>query len=102
MGDLHDPATGRWPRGPRDGRVFVQREVGVPLAVIGEVLLEVAAQGALIPGDDVVEALAADRADHAFGAWIGVSRQLHRRGAVRPGPFESPIPFIRYVGASTS
>jgi hypothetical protein len=56
----------------------------------------------LVPHDDMVQTLPPDRADHALNEWIGVSRQLHRRRAVRRKPFELPIPSIRYMGASSN
>jgi hypothetical protein len=50
----------------------------------------------------VVEALAADGANDALDVRVGVSRQLHRRRAVRRKPFELRIPSIRCVGASSN
>jgi hypothetical protein len=47
--DWDDRAAG-WPLGnPRDGRIFVQREVSAPLVIVNEVALQVATQGALVP-----------------------------------------------------
>src|SRR5688572_10695557 len=64
--DSDDCAAG-WRLGsPRDGRVLVQREVSAPLVIIGEVVLQVAAQRAFVPHDDVIEALASEGTDHAF------------------------------------
>ena len=63
---------------PRDGRVFVQREVSVPLVVVNEVALQVAAQGAFVPHDDVIEALAPEGADHPFNERI-LPRRTRRR-----------------------
>jgi len=78
VGDLHDPAAGRRLRDPRDGRILVQREVRSPPVIVREVLLKVAAQGALVPDDDVVEALAADGADRAFHEGV-LPRRTRRR-----------------------
>jgi len=58
MRDLDDRAAGRRLRRSRDGRVLVQREVRSPLVIVDDVLQEVTAQRALVPHDDVVEALA--------------------------------------------
>ena len=76
--------------------------MGPERVIVGQVLLNVPAQRALVPDDHVVEALAPQGADHALDERIGVSRQLHRRGAVRPKRFVSRIPFIRSVAASSS
>ena len=64
--DLHDGAAGRRLHSPWDWRILVQREVPSPLVIVGEVLLEVAAQRALVPPDEVVEALTPQGADHTF------------------------------------
>jgi hypothetical protein len=84
--DLDDRAAGRRLRSPRDGSILVQREVSPPLVIIGEVTLEVAAQGALVPHDDVIESLAPDGADHAFRERI----QQGERGAMSTASM--PIP----------
>ena len=47
--DLDDRAAGRRLDRPRKGRILVQREVSAPLVIVGEVLLEVAAQRPLVP-----------------------------------------------------
>jgi hypothetical protein len=62
--DLNNRTEGRWLRHPRDGSIFVQREVSSPFMIINEAALQVAAQGALVPDDDVIEALAREGADH--------------------------------------
>ena len=68
--DLNNRAARRRLRRPRDGRILVERQVGSPPVVVDEVVLEVATQRALVPHDDVVEALVADGADHPFDEWI--------------------------------
>jgi hypothetical protein len=50
----------------------------------------------------VVQTLAAEGADQSLHIRVGVSRQLHRRRAVRRKPFRLPIPSIRYMGASSN
>jgi hypothetical protein len=77
--DLNNRTEGRWLRRPRDGSIFVQREVSSPFMIINEVALQVAAQGALVPDDDVIEALAPEGADHAFNERIlpGRTRRRH-------------------------
>ena len=76
--DWDDRAAG-WRLGnPRDGRIFVQREVSAPLVVVNEVALQVAAQGAFVPHDDVIEAFAPEGADHAFNERI-LPRRTRRR-----------------------
>jgi hypothetical protein len=64
--DCDDGATNCGLGGPRDGRILVQREVSAPLVIVGEVTPKVAVQRALVPHDDVIEALASDGADDAF------------------------------------
>ena len=77
--DLDDRAAGRRLYRPRNRRILVQREVRAPLVIVGQVLLEVAAQRPLVPHDDVIEALAPQGANHAFDEWI-----LPRRTRGRP------------------
>ena len=76
--DLDDCAAGRRLFRPRDGRILLQGEVRSPFVIGGEVLLEVAAQRALVPYDDVVEALAAQCTDHAFDKRILPGRTRRR------------------------
>jgi hypothetical protein len=59
--------------------ILVQREVGSPLVIVGEVLLEVTAERALVPHDDVVEALPAQGPDRAFHERILPGRTMGRR-----------------------
>jgi hypothetical protein len=77
--DLDDCAAGRRLFRPRDGRILLRGEVRSPFVIVGEVLLEVAAQRALVPHDDVVEALAAQGTDHALHERIlpGKTRRRH-------------------------
>jgi len=56
--DRDDRPACRWLGSPRDGRILVQREVRAPRVIVGEVALQVAAQCAFVPHDDVIEALA--------------------------------------------
>ena len=85
--DLDDRIAGQWPACPWHGCILVQREVRSPLVVVGELLLEVAAQRALVPYDDVVEALTAQRADHAFDERVGQRQQLRLMRTIRHEPF---------------
>ncbi len=64
--DFDDRAAG-WRLGsPRKRSILVEREVSAPVVIIGEVMLEVVVQRALVPHDDMIEALASEGADHAF------------------------------------
>jgi len=47
----------------------------------------VAPQRALVPYDDVVEALTAQRADHAFDERVGQRQQLRLMRTIRHEPF---------------
>jgi hypothetical protein len=64
--DLDDPAAANRLLRPASWCILVQREVGAPVVIVGEVLLEVTAKRALVPHDDVVEALAPQGADHGL------------------------------------
>jgi N-acetylglutamate synthase-like GNAT family acetyltransferase len=58
--DWDDRAAG-WRLGnPRDGSIFVQREVCPPFVIVHEVALQVAAQRAFVPHDDVMRHRVAD------------------------------------------
>ena len=46
--------------------IFAQREMRAPVVVVGDIRSQQPLQGSLIEHDDVIEALAADRSDHAF------------------------------------
>jgi hypothetical protein len=75
-----DDRAARWRLGSsRDGRILVQREVSEPCVIVGEVALQVMVQRALVPHDDVIEALAPEGADHAFNERIlpGTTRRCH-------------------------
>jgi len=52
--------------------------------------------------NEEVQTLAPNGANQAFAECVGMSGRVHRLRAVRPKPFESRIPFIRYIGASSS
>jgi hypothetical protein len=79
--DWDDRAAG-WRLGrPRDGSIFVEREVSAPVVVVVEVALEVAAQRAFVPHDDVIEALAPEGANHAFNERILPGRTRRRYGS---------------------
>jgi len=64
--DLDDPTCARRLRPPRDRGVLVEGEVRAPQVVVGEVVAQMAPKSAFVPDDDVVETLAADRADQAL------------------------------------
>src|SRR5688572_16617926 len=64
--DWDDGAAGGRLSNPRDGSILIQREVSAPVVIIGEVVLQVAVPRALVPHNDVIEALASEGADHAF------------------------------------
>jgi len=49
-----------------------------------------------------IEALRTSGPDESFGDPIGVSRQLHRRRAVRPKSFASRIPSTPCMAASSN
>jgi hypothetical protein len=78
--DLDDRAGGWRLDSPRDGSILVQREVSAPLMIVGEVVLQVAAQRALVPHDDVIEALASEGADQALNERILPGTAISRGG----------------------
>lgn len=65
--------------GPVNRGVLVEREAGPEPMVVRDVLAQVAAQATLVPDDHVVEALAAEGADQAFGKRI-LPRRVGRHG----------------------
>ena len=65
--------------GPRDGSILGQCKVSAPLVIIREVAPKVALQRALVPDNDMIEALAPDGADHAFNTWILPGRTRRRQ-----------------------
>jgi hypothetical protein len=100
--DLHDPAGSKWLGRSRDRRVLFQGEVRAPGVVVVKISSEVAPQRLLVPDDDVVEAFAANRADHALHEGVGVSCRLHRQRAVSHQRFVLPMPSILSVAGRFS
>ena len=95
----HDVAVG-WRRdGSGDRRVLVEREVRSDSRVVRDIRVQEAAQPALIPDDDMVEAFAANGSDQSLGVRVGVSCRMHRQQTMRHKPFTSRIPSIRGVAA---
>jgi hypothetical protein len=80
--DWDDRAAAWWLSHPRDRRIFVKREVSPPLVIVNEVVLQVAAQRAFVPDDDVIEALTPKGADHAFHERILPGRTGRRQYVV--------------------
>jgi hypothetical protein len=70
------PQAGGWTA--RGRSILIRREVSAPLVIVGEVEPKVAEQRALVPHDDVIEALAPERADHAFNKRIPPGRMRRR------------------------
>ena len=68
--DGDDPAVARRLSGAWDGGILVQRQVSPPSVVVGEVCLEMTAQHAFIPDDDVIDALTPSRPDETFDVRI--------------------------------
>jgi hypothetical protein len=88
---------------PQGLNQFVAQSLMIPFAmIVGDKLRDGASKVALAERDQAIETFLLDRADEAFSVSIGVSRQLHRRRAVRRKPFELRIPSIRCVGASSN
>ena len=70
FGNLHDPAgLGELDR-PDVRRILVEREVRARLVVIGEVAGQDAAQVSFAEHENMIEALAPDRADEPLDEWI--------------------------------
>jgi hypothetical protein len=64
--------------------------------------LELPVQTSLVEHNQVIQALAANRADHPLDVSTGLHRQLRLMQAVRTDVFELPIHFIRGPGKSSS
>jgi hypothetical protein len=84
FGSHHD-AAGRLD-GAFHRRILVEREVRARPLVLRDVAAKHSTKMPLIEDDDVLDTLAADRADHAFDVGIGVSSRLHRQRAVSHKP----------------
>ena len=68
--NCHDVAGG-WRRdGSGDRRVLVEREVRSDSRVVRDIRVQEAAQPALIPDDDMVEAFAANGSDQPLGVRV--------------------------------
>jgi hypothetical protein len=66
FGPRHDPTSAGRVDGAGFGRVLAEREVRARALVVRDVGVKDSPEMPLIEGDDVVQALAADRPDHAF------------------------------------
>jgi hypothetical protein len=75
----------------------------IPLSmVVHEKFAKRLSQVVLTQHDDPIQTLPFDRPHEPLRVRIGVSRQLHRRRAVRRKPFALPIPFIRSMAGPSS
>ena len=63
FGNFHDPARLRKLDGPAVGRILVEREMRASPVIVGEVAGQDAAQVAFAENQNVIQTLAADRAD---------------------------------------
>ena len=66
FGNLDDPAELRWLDWPSVGCIFVEREVSARPVIVRKVAGQDAVQVAFAQNEDMVEALAPDRADESF------------------------------------
>src|SRR5947209_6476968 len=89
FGNFHDPARLRKLDGPAVGRILVEREMRASPVIVGEVAGQDAAQVAFAENQNVIQTLAADRADEPLreGFCHGLCR------AVRTSSI--PMPFTR-------
>ena len=94
--DCGDRATRRRLGSPMDGSIFIQREMSAPFVIVDEVAPQVAAQRALVPHDDVIEALAPERSDHTFDERI-LPRKNEASSARLRYPCAASTPRIRSV-----
>jgi hypothetical protein len=79
FGPRHDPTSAVRVDGAGFGRVLAEREVRARALAVRDVGVKDSPEMPLIEGDDVVQALAADRPDHTFD--VGICQG--QRGAVR-------------------
>jgi len=82
-GQGDDAAVRRWLDCARLGRIFLEGEVSARPVVVPEVGSETTTKVSLAQDDDVVEKLAAEGADHAFGEGVGRSCRLHPMRSIR-------------------
>ena len=94
------PFAGRLTLGIRDARS--QTRMRASVVVMSDPFREYAADVPLVERNHPIQTLTTNRADQPFAIRIGVGRQLHCRRAVRPKPFVSHTPSIRYMAASSN
>src|SRR5881397_1065900 len=70
FGNLHDPARRGQLDGPAVGRILVEREMRASEVIVGEVAGQDAAQVAFAENQNVIQTLAADRADEQLGEGV--------------------------------
>src|SRR5260370_35911857 len=91
LGKLHHPSELRRLYPPRDRSILVERQVSARPLVVFEIQLQDATQPSFIQDDDVVQALAANRADQALD--IGILP----RGSWSREDFANAQPPCRFV-----
>jgi hypothetical protein len=86
----------------RIGNAGAQLRVWPSAVVVSHPFGQDSAEMPLVRRNQIVEALTTHCPDQSLAIGVGVSRQLHRRRAVRHKPFESPIRSIRSVVGRSS
>jgi hypothetical protein len=107
--DFDHPSRDGPLRPPGLGRIFVERQMGAPRMVISAIRSQRAAQGLFTEDDDVVQTLAANRADQPFdvGSLPGRARggehlfDAHGLDLLHEVLPEDPIPIPQQVTRST-
>src|SRR6266852_1478147 len=89
LGQRNDAALLGWLNGARLGRILLECEMGARAEVVAEVAAQTTTEVSLVQDDDVVEKLAAEGTNHAFGEGVCQGE----RGAVRTSVV--PISFTR-------
>src|SRR5947207_14888188 len=75
---------------PRDWSILVERQVSSRPLVVFEIQLQDATQPSFIQDDDVVQALAANRAEHAIDLW-NLPVRLRSRAHFATAPPRAPF-----------
>ncbi len=89
LGQRNDAALLGWLNGARLGRILLECEMGARAVVIEEVAAQTTTEVSLVEDNHVVEKLAAEGTNHAFGEGVCQGE----RGAVRTSVV--PISFTR-------
>jgi hypothetical protein len=97
LGKLHDPSEFRRLYAPRNRSILFERQVSARPLVVFEIQLQDATQPSFIQDDEVVQALAANRADQALDIGILPRRSRSRENFANAQP---PCRFVEFLAVA--